>query len=98
MLILTFPEKFTPPYYEYSSLYEWSSASGSTIGYILSAGVRYLWGKHFRVDLELRYNMAKISGDVEGDNYGFPSLPIELGSFEEDISGLSESINLMLRF
>ena len=84
-----------PPY---ANLFESSSASGSTIGYILSAGLRYLCGKHFRIDLELRYNMAKISGDVDGYNEGFSSLPIELGSFKEDISGLSESINLMLRF
>jgi len=94
-----FEAVYTPPYYyDYSYLYESSSTSGSTIGYILSGGARYLLGKHFRIDLELRYNMAKISGDVDGYNEGFSSLPIELGSFEEDISGLSTSINFMLRF
>jgi len=70
-----------------------------TVGCVLGGGISGFYGEHLRIDLELKYHLVpKAKGRTDVYDEGFYLLPVESGSFEEDLSGLSVGINLMFSF
>jgi len=72
--------------------------SDSSLGYVLAAGISGCLGR-LRIGLEARYHQVpKLKGEVEVENEGFSSVPVEPESFEIDPSELTTEAYLMLRF
>lgn len=76
-----------------------SASSMGSMGFVLAGGVVYSLGEHFRISMEGRYHSSPpLKGEITSYSEGSPSLPIEPGPFEVDVSGLVLGIVIMLRF
>lgn len=94
---------YIPPWdWESRNVYETFSVTDSSIGYLLTTGALWSPLEHLRISLEARHHwVPKLTGEfAEEDVYneGFSSLPMEPEKFKIDLSGMSYSLYLMLRF